>query len=217
MHAHKHRHTLTHTPRATIRAISQHFRSDGACFFSLLHPPPPPAACPVDQWGSSWASTINQSLSAICPQGQPITALRQLVHEKCGTGGWKGGWGGEGWWVVGGSGGGALSDWSQVTAAQQHFMHLQLILDIPMTATQARAHTHTNDCRGSHTQKSLYTFCCILRPRAHGLKASWALRFERFTSGVWCPHTSKLHQQAAITLLHNHRAQTHPFTSYCHD
>lgn len=37
---------------------------------------------------------------------------------------------------VGGSRGGALSDRSQVTAAHQHFMHLQLILDIMMTATR---------------------------------------------------------------------------------
>ena len=59
-------------------------------------PPPPPPACPVDQWGSSWASTINQSLSAICLQNQPITGLRQLGHEKCGPGGWRGGWMGEG-------------------------------------------------------------------------------------------------------------------------
>lgn len=94
----------THTPQATIRAISQHLLSIGACFFSVLHPPPLPPplpppplhpACRVDQWGSSWASTINQSLSAICPQSQPITALRQLVHEKCGLCGWM-----RGWWEV---------------------------------------------------------------------------------------------------------------------
>lgn len=37
---------------------------------------------------------------------------------------------------VGGSRGGVLSDRSQVTAARQDFMHLQLIFDIMMTATQ---------------------------------------------------------------------------------
>lgn len=81
---HKDTHTLPHTPRATIRVISKHLQHDRACFFSLLHSSSSCSLSFVDQWGSSWASTINQSLSAICLLSQPITALRQLVHEKCG-------------------------------------------------------------------------------------------------------------------------------------
>lgn len=31
------------------------------------------------------------------------------------------------------------------------------------------------------------------------------------------PHTPELHQHTTIPLLHNRRAGSHPFTSYCHD
>lgn len=70
--------------RFSLISLSLHFPTLVSLSLSLH------LARSLDQWARARATTINQSLSAICLPQQPITVARQLPHDKWIEEGWNG-------------------------------------------------------------------------------------------------------------------------------
>lgn len=120
--------------------ISRVWKLENSVLLSYFTLPPLPNPCfslslflhlarSLDQWARARATTINQSLSAICLPQQPITVARQLPHDK-----WiEEGWNGPACGLVCG-GWGVHFIWSSPGCRQQH---------LQMTPDADLKHTHT--------------------------------------------------------------------------